>query len=53
MHLLAGGNEDILPDVSAAARRLAKRTNRQQKRQNEATKRVCPQFSPEDKKTRR
>jgi len=31
MHLLAGSNEDILPDVSTAARRLAKRANRQQK----------------------
>lgn len=37
MHLLPCGDEDVLPEIGAIARRLAKCANREQKRQNETT----------------
>jgi hypothetical protein len=40
MHLLPGGDKDVLPKVGAIARRLANCANREQKRQNEAAERA-------------
>jgi hypothetical protein len=37
MHLLAGGNEDVLPHIRAVPRGLAECSGSEQKRQNEAT----------------
>ena len=46
MHLLAGGDEDILPHVSAVARGLAECSSGEQKRQNEAIQSVCAHVPP-------
>jgi hypothetical protein len=45
MHLLAEGDEDVLPHISAVPRGLAECSGGEQKRQNE-TQNVCPQLSP-------
>jgi hypothetical protein len=48
MHLLAGGNEDILPHIRAVSGRLAECSSGEQKRQDEATQSVCAQLSPKE-----
>ena len=50
MHLLAGGDEDVLPHIRAVPRGLAECPNGEQKRQNETTQNVCPQCLPQEPK---
>jgi hypothetical protein len=46
VRLLAGGNEDVLPDIGTIARRLDRRVRGKQKHKSECAERVGQQSSP-------
>ena len=48
VHLLAGGNVDILANISSTARRLGQRGRAEQKQKGEAAEREVQQVSPKE-----